>query len=260
MGTCLRRDRDGGKRLNPHEASERCPNNARSRGSLQDALTTFTSWRDRAGRPTDGLRATCPMATRALLPVGVPRRDGPAQARFEIDVRLRRVRRYRSSRSCAGSGCRTSASTNVTMTHCTQTIGSGGAPRPTAIRPPTRWSPRPTTWTSITRRSASPESITRSTSRSGTTTAAAGDRPQSVDPGPVSNHAVLGRRHIALAAEDLLQAHDLVDVASIDAEGLASTMAYHGGDLIGPIPGNNQLEAGTEGAFALEDFQLDRYR
>lgn len=71
---------------------------------------------------------------------------------------------------------------------------------------------------------------------------------------------MLGRRHIALAAEDLLQAHDLVDVASIDAEGLASTMAYHGGDLIGPIPGNNQLEAGTEGAFALEDFQLDRYR
>ncbi len=49
MGTCLRRVRDGGKRLNPHEASERCPNNARSRGSLQGALTTFTSWRDRAG-------------------------------------------------------------------------------------------------------------------------------------------------------------------------------------------------------------------
>ncbi len=42
------------------------------------------------------------MATRALLPVGVPRRDGPAQARLEIDVRLRRVRRCRSSRSCAG--------------------------------------------------------------------------------------------------------------------------------------------------------------
>ena len=50
MGTCLRRDRDGGKRLNPHEASERCPNNARSRGSLQGALTTFASWRDRAGK------------------------------------------------------------------------------------------------------------------------------------------------------------------------------------------------------------------
>ncbi|WFS09137.1 hypothetical protein [Methylobacterium sp. 391_Methyba4] len=71
---------------------------------------------------------------------------------------------------------------------------------------------------------------------------------------------MLGRRHIALAAEDLLQARDLVDFASIDAEGLASTMAYHGGDLIGPMPGNNQLEACTEGASALEDFQLDRYR
>lgn len=37
-------------------------------------------------------------------------------------------------------------------------------------------------------------------------------------------------------------------------------MAYHGGNLIGPMPGNNQLEACTEGAFALEAFRLDRYR
>lgn len=157
------------------------------------------------------------MATRGLLPIGVPRRDEPAQARFKIDVRLRRVRRCRSSRACACSGCRTSASTNVTITHRTQTMGSGGTPRPTAIRPPTRWSPRPTTWTSITRRSACPESITRSTSRSGTTTAAAGDRPQSVDPGPVSKHAVPGPRHVALAAEDLFRARYPVDTASIDA-------------------------------------------
>jgi len=108
--------------------------------------------------------------------------------------------------------------------------------------------------------SASPESITRSKSRSGTTTAAAGDRPQIVDPGPVSKRAVLGPRHIALAAEDQLQARDLVDAASIDAEGLVSTMAYHDGSLIGPMPGINQFEACTEGAFALKAFQLDRYR
>lgn len=67
-------------------------------------------------------------------------------------------------------------------------------------------------------------------------TAAAGDRPQSVDPGPVSNHAVLGPRHVALAMEDMLQARYLVDAASIDAEGLVSAMAYHGGNLIGPMP------------------------
>lgn len=67
-------------------------------------------------------------------------------------------------------------------------------------------------------------------------TAAAGDRPQSVDPGPVSNHAVLGPRHVALSVEDMLQARYLVDAASIDAEGLVSAMAYHGGNLMGPMP------------------------
>lgn len=46
MGTGLRRDRDAGKHLNPHEASERRPNDERSRGSLQGALTTFGCWRD----------------------------------------------------------------------------------------------------------------------------------------------------------------------------------------------------------------------
>lgn len=37
-------------------------------------------------------------------------------------------------------------------------------------------------------------------------------------------------------------------------------MAYHGGNLIGPMPGNNPLEACTEGASAIEVFWLDRYR
>ncbi len=38
---------------------------------------------------------------------------------------------------------------------------------------------------------------------------------------PVPKHAVLGPRHVALAAEDLLQARYPVDAASIDAEGFA---------------------------------------
>ncbi len=119
----------------------------------------------------------------------------------------------------------------------------------------------PSTWTFITRRSASPESITRFTSRSGTTTAAAGDRPQSVDPGPVSNHAVCSAGgHRARGGGPAPSARSRRDVASIDAEGLASTMALSRWRPHRANAGEQPIGGGHEGAFALEDFQLDRYR
>lgn len=89
MGTGLRRDRDAGKRLNPHEASERRPNNARSRGSLQGALTTFGCWRDRSGKangrrsrdmPNGHTRPTTDRRTPPRRACAGPLRDGCAAA------------------------------------------------------------------------------------------------------------------------------------------------------------------------------------
>jgi transposase len=63
--------------------------------------------------------------------------------------------------------------------------------------------------------------------------------------------------HQALVAKGVPPGEHLVDSAYIDAELLVDSLEQHQIELIGPGKGNVSWQAKTEGAFALEQFQID---
>ena len=74
---------------------------------------------------------------------------------------------------------------------------------------------------------------------------------------PVVDRAVLGDVHAALWDKELRPERHLVDAGYIDADGLVASARDHGITLVGPPPADNQWQARTEGAFAIEQFGLD---
>ena len=74
---------------------------------------------------------------------------------------------------------------------------------------------------------------------------------------PVVDRAVLADVHAALKGKDLRPERHLVDAGYIDADGLVASARDHGITLVGPPPADNQWQARTEGAFAIEQFDLD---
>ena len=63
--------------------------------------------------------------------------------------------------------------------------------------------------------------------------------------------------HERLAAKDPLSGKHLVDAGYVDADQLVISARDHGVDLIGPVHKDNQWQARTKGAFAVQDFALD---
>ena len=74
---------------------------------------------------------------------------------------------------------------------------------------------------------------------------------------PVVDRDVLASVHAALKDKDLRPERHLVDAGYIDADGLVASARDHGVTLVGPPPADNQWQARTEGAFAVEQFDLD---
>ena len=74
---------------------------------------------------------------------------------------------------------------------------------------------------------------------------------------PVVDRDVLADVHAALKGKDLRPERHLVDAGYIDADGLVASARDHGITLVGPPPADNQWQARTEGAFAIEQFDLD---
>ena len=75
--------------------------------------------------------------------------------------------------------------------------------------------------------------------------------------GPVVDRAVLADVHTAFRDKDLRPERHLVDAGYIDADGLVASALDHGIKLVGSPPADNQWLARTEGAFAVEQFDLD---
>ena len=76
-------------------------------------------------------------------------------------------------------------------------------------------------------------------------------------PAPMVDRDTLQQLHGALAAKDLLPGSHLVDAGYIDADQLLASLRDHGVALVGPTPKDQQWQARTPGAFALQDFRLD---
>ncbi len=74
---------------------------------------------------------------------------------------------------------------------------------------------------------------------------------------PVVDRDVLADVHAALKGKDLRPERHLVDAGYIDADGLVASARDHGITFVGPPPADNQWQARTEGAFAIEQFDLD---
>ncbi len=74
---------------------------------------------------------------------------------------------------------------------------------------------------------------------------------------PVVDRAVLADVHAALKGKDLQSVRHLVDAGYIDSDAPVASARDHGMTLIGPPPADNQWQARTEGAFAIEQFDLD---
>ena len=68
---------------------------------------------------------------------------------------------------------------------------------------------------------------------------------------------MLASVHAALKEKDLRPERHLVDAGYIDADGLVASARHHGVTLVGPPPVDNQWQARTEGAFTIEQFDLD---
>ena len=73
---------------------------------------------------------------------------------------------------------------------------------------------------------------------------------------PVVDRDVLADVHAALKSKDLRPERHLVDAGYIDADGLVASARDHGITLVGPPPADNQWQARTEGAFAIEHLMV----